>query len=400
MGKSISPDGIIAIRKAVDDACVDKVKGLPGVTVVVVNKQGEELLAHTAGNKGDAASEAPLALDAVYYMASFTKLITGIACMQLVERGELSLDDAEMLERLCPELKEVKVLQDDGTLVPKKKGITLRMLLSHTSGFGYSNGNKKLEGFLENTGKFDQFLQPLVNQPGEKWEYGISIDWAGIVVERATNMRLGAYFQSNIFDPLSIKDISLLPSDEMRSKLVTMHRRHPDGTLRPMDYNLLKAVSTLSTRTNEEREQFFQGGGAGAFGTMRDYSSILAALINGGTSPTTGNRILTAKTVESMFQNQVPDMHNFHCELLPHISPVNPAELPSYGWGLTFMMTSTPLGRSANSGFWAGAPNCYWWCDREHEIGVVIATQVLPIGDANVLRLWHTVESTIYQQLQ
>ncbi|KAM5453635.1 hypothetical protein McanCB49686_004681 [Microsporum canis] len=253
MGKTISPEGIAAITKAIDDSCVDGVMGLPGVTVMVVNKQGEELLAHIAGRREGAESEEHLALDAVYYMVSRTKMVTGLACMQLVERGKLSLDDVEAVERLCPELKEVKVLQDD-------------------AGFGYSSLNKKLAGFKENICNIEQFMQPLVNQPGEKWEYGISIDWAGILVERATKMRLGTYFQENIFDPLGIKHTSFSLSGEMKSKLVTMHKRHPDGSLSPADAHPRQAV--VNAETEEEQESLFQSGGAGLFGTIRDYSSM------------------------------------------------------------------------------------------------------------------------------
>lgn len=99
----------------------------------MVDKSGEELFAHAAGKRGVGQPE-PMTLDSIYWIASCTKMIAGIACMQLVEKGVLSLDDAEGVERLCPELKDVKVLGDNGKLVEKKRGITLRMLLSHTGG--------------------------------------------------------------------------------------------------------------------------------------------------------------------------------------------------------------------------------------------------------------------------
>lgn len=101
------------------------------MTVVVVDKNGEELFAHSAGKRGHESSE-PMTLDSIFWIASCTKMITGIACMQLVEKGILSLDSSTLVESLCPELKEAKVLTDDGKLVEKKRGITLRMLLSHT----------------------------------------------------------------------------------------------------------------------------------------------------------------------------------------------------------------------------------------------------------------------------
>lgn len=127
----LSSEAVSKLQSAFDDACADHDKGLPGVVGVAVGKDGKELFAHASGKRGF-GSEEPMSLDSTFWIASCTKLITGIACMQLVEQGKLSLDDAAQTEDLCPELKDVQVLQSDGKLVPKKRGITLRMLLSHT----------------------------------------------------------------------------------------------------------------------------------------------------------------------------------------------------------------------------------------------------------------------------
>jgi CubicO group peptidase (beta-lactamase class C family) len=119
------------LQQLTDESCADSEKGISGVTAVVVNKDGEELFAHAAGTQGVGTTE-PMTLENVYWIASCTKMICAVACMQLVEQGKLALDDSDLVEKFCPELKAVKVLQDDGTLVEKKRGITLRMLLSHT----------------------------------------------------------------------------------------------------------------------------------------------------------------------------------------------------------------------------------------------------------------------------
>lgn len=127
----LTPRAIDTLRQTIDAACADQQKGIPGTVVVVVDKDGKEQFAHAGGNQGYGISK-PMTLDNIFWIASCTKMIVGIACMQLVEKGLLALDDPAQVETLCPELKEIKVLQDDGKLVEKKRGITLRMLLSHT----------------------------------------------------------------------------------------------------------------------------------------------------------------------------------------------------------------------------------------------------------------------------
>lgn len=155
---------------------------IPGLVFVAVDKNGDLVTSHCSGKVGAAGSK-PTSLDTVFWIASCTKIITGIACMQLVEQGKISLEDSNALYKVLPELKDKKVLQEDGTLVPKKKEITLRMLLDHTAGFGYTFFNPKLRdwgrplGFDEFSGDERDVLDaPLVNQPGEKWEYGVRID--------------------------------------------------------------------------------------------------------------------------------------------------------------------------------------------------------------------------------
>lgn len=125
------------LRKTVNDAVADPKIDIPGVSVVVVGKDGKELFAHAAGKRGVTSPDA-MTLDNVFWIASCTKMIAGIACMQLVEQGKLHLDDGDEIEKLLPEFKDLKVIQKDGKIVPKNKQITLRMLLTHTGMFSLS----------------------------------------------------------------------------------------------------------------------------------------------------------------------------------------------------------------------------------------------------------------------
>ncbi|KAG9191056.1 beta-lactamase/transpeptidase-like protein [Alternaria panax] len=408
---SLSTEVIQNLKKSVDAACADPKTSIPGTSIVVVGKDGKELFAHAAGKRGAASSE-DMTLDNVFWIASCTKMIAGLACMQLVEQGKLHLDDEEEMENLVPELKETKVLQKDGSLVEKKRKITLRMLLSHTAGFGYTFFNEQLRDFSspdsfhnEFSGKVKDILQPLTFQPGEGWQYGVNIDFAGLALERKTGMSLNDYCLKNIFEPLGLKNITMFPTEDMKKRLAHMHQRNHDGSLVERDHLMLKVLGAKSNEISD----ILNSGGAGAFATPSDYTQIIATLLNDGTSPKTGVQLLKKETVDLMFTNQIPQFPDFGRQGIPAakpdltnpISDVYPVEgNPPQGWGLTFMLSNGgPTGRSKSTGFWAGLPNCWWWCDREKGVGGIVCCQILPFADPKVLGLWFDIETQIYKAL-
>ena len=143
-----------------------------------------------------------------------------------------------------------------------------------------------------------------MNQPGEAWEYGINIDWAGQLVERASGKKLNDYFQDHIFKPLGLKQINMFPDEEMKRNLAYMNSRAPDGSLSLNKTGHLNRRPLYAT-TKEEIDGTFQQGGAGCFAKPTEYVQIIATLLNDGQSPTTGERILKKETVDQMFTNQV-----------------------------------------------------------------------------------------------
>ncbi|KAI8932072.1 hypothetical protein NX059_010960 [Plenodomus lindquistii] len=406
----LSAGVVKSLKETIENACADPHKDIPGTSVVVVDRDGNEIFAHSAGKRGANTSES-MTLDNVFWIASCTKMIAGLACMQLVEQGKLHLDDGEELENLVPELKGLKVLQKDGKLVEKQRKITLRMLLTHTAGFGYTFFNNELRdfshpvGFDEFSGDIKDILQPLTFQPGEGWQYGVNIDFAGLALERVTGLSLNNYCHRNIFEPLGLQNISMFPTAEMKQRLAYMHQRKPDGSIIGRDHLLRKPLVVES----EDAEKVFNSAGAGAFATPSDYAQIIATLLNNGTSPTTGAKLLKKETVDLMFTNQVESFPNFGRQGIPDAKPdlTNPlAEIypvegnPPQGWGLTFMLSNGgPTGRSKSTGFWAGLPNCWWWCDREKGVGGIVCSQILPFADAKVLGLWFDIETQIYQAI-
>ncbi|EXJ83839.1 beta-lactamase [Capronia coronata CBS 617.96] len=376
------------------DAVTSDPKGAPGVVFAAVNKGGELVFQHASGKVGAGKDEA-MTMDNVFWIASCTKMITGVACMQLVEQGKLSLDDSDQVEKLAPELKAVQVFEN-GKLVPKKRPITLRMLLSHTAGFGYSFFDQRLNdwagplGVDEFCGSYHDYLsQPLVNQPGERWEYGINIDWAGQLVERVSGLKLNDYFRQHIFEPMGITHITMFPTDEMKAHLAYMNARAPDGSLSlNVDGHLNRRP--LYATTKEEIDATFHAGGAGCFARLPEYCQIIAMLLNDGVHPGTGAQILKKETVDQMFTNQIPDMPNFGRQGIQPPKPLlsnaltdlypDPHDVPQ-GWGLTFFLHLRDSAvHSEGTGWWAGLPNLFWWADRKRGLGGIIGSQILPFG--------------------
>lgn len=126
-----------AVQQSLDSVTSNKETGVAGLVFVAIDNNGQQICANASGKRGIGANRPPMDLDTVFWIASCTKILATMACMQAVEQGILNLDDHQQVYKLCPELEKVQVLQEDGTLVAKKSEITLRKLLNHTAGFGY-----------------------------------------------------------------------------------------------------------------------------------------------------------------------------------------------------------------------------------------------------------------------
>jgi CubicO group peptidase (beta-lactamase class C family) len=188
--------------------------------------------------------------------------------------------------------------------------------------FGYEFFNPKLRDYGRPVG-FDVFQadmrdivrMPLVNQPGETWEYGINIDWAGIVLERATGERLNDLIQKNIMQPLGLKNVNMIPTADMKKNLASMHQRWPESQKAEERDHIYR--QPLMAETKEELDNLLHSGGAGAYARPTEYCQVLAALLNDGTSPTTGEQILKPETVKTMWENQVKEHPDFARKGIP-----------------------------------------------------------------------------------
>ena len=291
---------VLDCRKAelcsvIDEYTSGEARKVPGLVYVAFGKDGIPILEHYSGTTG-ISSVTRMSPETIFWVASFTKIATSVACMQLVEQGVLELDSTEQLERICPELQAVKVLHKcpDGTfeLVDKERSISLRMLLNHTgeskprhthrllmsvAGFGYAFEDADLAEYGRPTGfddfggsREDLFRRPLVNQPGVKFQYGTCMDWVGIVVERTTGLDLEEYFRMNIFEPLGMNSVSFFPSENAKARLAYMHQRQRDGTLVTRDHLYRQPLLVNGEQAKKDR---FCAGGHGCFGKPAEFRS-------------------------------------------------------------------------------------------------------------------------------
>ncbi|SOE98356.1 CubicO group peptidase, beta-lactamase class C family [Burkholderia sp. OK233] len=381
----------LSLRQAVDNGTV------AGVVAMGATQRG--LVYEGASGHANPQTGTAMTPDTVFWLLSMTKAITATACMQLIEQGRLSLD--QPAGDILPELKSPQVL--DGfdafgqpKLRPARNTITVRHLLTHTSGFTYSIWSENMSRYEKVTGMPDigysmngAFKAPLEFEPGERWQYGIGMDWVGKLVEAVTDQSLEVYFREHIFAPLGMSNSGFLISGAQKQRVATMHNRQSDGSLKPAPFEI------------NQRPEFFMGGG-GAFSTPRDYMAFLQMLVNGGTYR--GERVLRADTVAAMFQNHIGDLQ------VTEMKTAQPAWSNSFDqfpgmphkWGLSFDINTQPgpHGRSAGSISWAGLLNSYFWVDPVRKVAGTLFTQILPFYDPRVVDLYGQFEQGLYHGLQ
>jgi len=366
---------------------------VPGVVAAAATKDG--VIFQDGFGSRDLATGAPMAADTVVWIASMTKAVTAACAMRLVERGQLSLDSD--IAAVLPDLGRVKVLEGfdaDGTprLRAAKRAITLRHLLTHTSGHAYDMWNADIARYIEATGtpgviscKNAALLLPLASDPGEKWEYGIAIDWVGKAVEAVNGQTLARTMQDWIFDPLGMTDTGFRIGAAQRQRLAKIHARSADGL--------------VSTDTEIPQDPEFHMGGGGLYATVGDYLTFARMIMHGGTL--NGVQVLRPETVAAMSRNAMGDLV---CNPMKTAAPAftNDVDfLAGMKWGLSFLINPEPLptGRSAGSLAWAGLANSYFWIDPKKQVAGVYATQVLPFFDQKAVQAFEGFETAVYAAL-
>lgn len=388
---------IKASGNAILQRIVSENQRVPGVVAMATDRNGT--LYEGAAGKRVLGQDADMTTDSVFAIFSTTKAITGTAVLQLFEEGKLDLDAPA--KTYAPEIGKLQVLDGfDDAGKPKlrapKRDITTRMLLLHTAGFGYDFFNRDYNRLAQEHGQPSIITAsraapntPLLFDPGDEWEYGSNMDWAGQVVEGVTGKRLNEVMQERIFAPLGMADTAFVMTPSMRSRLARIHQRGADGSLTPLgDFEL-------------PQEPEVHMGGHGLYSTVGDYCRFIRMWLNDGAGE--GGRVLKRETVLLAEKNGLGEMK---IKGLPGVIPSlsNDAEFfpgQPKSWALTFMVNDVeaPTGRPAGALAWAGLANLFYWIDRQNGIGGFWATQIFPFADPVSVTGYVDFETAVYRGL-
>lgn len=348
-----------------------------------------------AFGKRDSTSGLNLTTNAIFAIASMTKVVTSVAALQLVERGTVKLD--EPVARHLPQLAKLEILQGFDKVTGKpilraaSKPVTLRHLLTHTSGFAYPTWSGDMLKYTQQTtpippGTVPLTPTPLIFEPGKRWQYGYSTDWAGRLVEAVSGQTLEQYFQSNILGPLGMNDTAYSVPPEKFDRLVSTYQRQSDGSL------------SEDPRALPPRPQSFNGGG-GLYSTAGDYVRFMQMILRRGRG-SGEHQILRPKTLDMMTSNQTGSLS---AGKLKTFQPDRSSDVdfhPGFSdrFGLGFLINTTAYagGRSAGSLAWAGIRNTFYWIDPRRRLCAVLLMHFLPFCDPEAMGLLHDFELGVY----
>jgi CubicO group peptidase (beta-lactamase class C family) len=325
--------------------------------VALIAKDGK-IAWYKAVGFNDISTKEPLKADGIFRIASQTKAITSVAIMMLYEEGKLLISDP--VSKYIPTFDKQRVLEKFNpadttyTTVPAKRAVTIKDLLTHTSGLGYAQiGSKESNAIYAKSkitaglGVKDETLKaamtrlgtlPLMHQPGERFTYGLNVDVLGSIVEQVSGMSLAAFFQSRIFKPLGMNDTYFALPANKASRLVNLYTEDPEGKLIKGSNNLLNGPTAANYPLLNST---YYSGGAGLSSTIYDYAVFLQMLLNGGEY--NGVKLLGRSSIRMMTMNQIGDVKlgdnkfglGFEIETLEG-SAKTPTNAGTYSWGGAF----------------------------------------------------------------
>lgn len=340
-----------------------------GLVTALAYSEGEPYI--EAYGLRDLASREPMRPDTLVRIASLTKPITAAAALKLIEDGRLGLDDA--VADYVPALGDLEVLTEDGgeeRTVPMARPITIRHLLTHTSGLAYGLfADSPVESLYRRAGVLDADLEtlietladlPLVSQPGEAWRYSISYDVLGYLIQTIADMPFDAYLRTRLFQPLEMPDTGFIVPEMLSHRLAGYYSAPDDDKLTLLD------PPGESEYLDPDRAR---SGGHGLVSTAPDYLRFLRMLLNDG--EVDGTHLLRPSTVRQMTTNQL-DEDQLPIRLGPRV-----LEGMGYGFGFGVKVTEAKSAGQPSKGtyWWAGITGAMAWVDPEFSLIGVVMTQ-------------------------
>jgi CubicO group peptidase (beta-lactamase class C family) len=363
---------------------------IPGVVAMVADADG--LLYTGAFGRQNVAAGIPIAADTIFRIASMTKPVTSVAVIMLIQEGDIGLDDP--IHSYLPAFEAKEVLasfnaQDSSyTSRPAARAITVRHLLTHTSGLGYGFSNEILFRLTEGNLGASATSFPLLHDPGTKWTYGESTRVLGALVEEISGQPLEEFMRERIFVPLGMSDTFYTVPPPRHARVATVHRMTEEGLVESPN-----PTDVISSPAN---------GDGGLHSTAADYVKFMQMFLNGGRAPD-GTRLLSEASVELMGQNHTG---NVRVELQPAANPALSRPFPLGAgrdtFGLGFQITGAhgdAYARSPGSMSWAGIFNTEFWIDPARGIGAVLLMQYLPFYDEAAIETLQGFERRVYQSL-
>ena len=371
-------------------------------SVALIARHGK-IVYYKAYGYNDADTKAPLDKTGIFRIASQTKAITTVAVMMLWEEGKFALDDP--VSKFIPSFAHEKVLASFNardttyTTVPAKRPVTIRDLLTHTSGIGYpaigtaeENAIYAKNQVTGGVGVKDQTLSdamtrlgslPLFFQPGEKWMYGLNMDVLGYLVEKWSGMTLEDFFTRKIFKPLGMKDTYFNLPKEKGSRLVNFFDQDSTGVIKKQD----KTFSGLLDMNFPLQKTGYFSGGGGLCSTIYDYAIFLQMLLNGGEY--NGVRLLSHNTVRLMTINQIGD-------LSPNIGENASSNKFGFGFFIISENGSRLTPSQAGTYSWGGVFSTSYFVDPKEDMIVLLYQQMWGphIGEAD-----RTFKPLVYQAI-
>jgi CubicO group peptidase (beta-lactamase class C family) len=361
---------------------------VPAAVVMVVGPGA--VLYHEAFGKLNVARNVTMPRDAIFRIASMTKAITSFAALMLVDEGKLKLDDR--VDTYLPAFRNREVFTTvdaaAGTYAtrPATKPITIRHLMTHTSGMGYAWSQPPVALAQKKTGRLEPEL-PLLHEPGERWAYGASTRVLGDVVATVSKRSIDEVLRTRIFEPLGMNETGYDVPSAKHARVVTVHQR---------------TNGKLVEQPNPASLAVMVRGDGGLYSTARDYSAFLQMLLNGGRAA--GKRLLSEGFMRELTRNQIG---NLVVEQQPVADTTRSRPYPLGAgqdkWSLGFQLaapSSRAHQRSPGSYSWAGINNTYFWVDPARQIGVIVLMQVLPFYDESAIALLQGVEERVNMHIR